>query len=197
MAIRNLFLDRDGTLITEKNYLSDPAQVELLPGVAEALGGLCRAGVRLFVVTNQSGIGRGYYGEAQFEAVQERLAALLEPAGVRFTDVLHCPHTPQQECACRKPRTGMWERLQEAHGLHGAHTAMIGDNAADVAFGLSCAMAESVLVLTGHGENFAARLGLPPLNGETLRPGGLRPGWPTLLAKDLPCAVRALFGHSG
>lgn len=94
--VRNVLLDRDGTIIVEKHYLCDPAQVELAPGAGRALAELGRAGLGLYVVTNQSGIGRGYYGEADFLAVQARLDALLAEHGVRLDGVVHCPHDPKQ-----------------------------------------------------------------------------------------------------
>jgi len=84
--IRNVLLDRDGTIIEERNYLSDPAGVALIPGAGEALGRLTRAGIRLYCVTNQSGIGRGYYTAAEFEAVQQRLLSLLPPYGAAILD---------------------------------------------------------------------------------------------------------------
>jgi len=193
-VVANALIDRDGTIIVERHYLHDPEQVELVPGAGEALAHLNRAGVRLFVVTNQSGIGRGYYSEADFRAVQERLAELLAPFGVTFQDVAFCPHAPDEACDCRKPEPGMWNDLCAAHGLKPEETVMIGDNASDVAFGRNCGFAQSVLVLTGHGRKFALQFGLP---GEI--PAGDAPGWlrldapgpaqPTALARDLGAAV--------
>jgi len=200
MPIRNALIDRDGTIILEKHYLHDPGQVELAPGAAEALARLSRAGVRLFVVTNQSGIGRGYYAEKDFRAVQERLAALLEPHGVRFDAVVFCPHAPDDLCGCRKPGPGMWEELRSAHGLDPDETAMIGDNASDVAFGLGCGLAESVMVLTGHGRKFAEKLGLPGLPDDGpgwMRIGSPGLGQPTILARGLAEAAAALLVENG
>ena len=196
-GVTDILLDRDGTVIADAHDLGDPAGVALLPGAAEALARLSRAGLNLYLVTNQSGIGRGYYREDDFRAVQERLAALLEPFGAKFTDVAHCPHAPTEPCGCRKPRTGMWERLRDAHGLRADQTVMIGDKSVDVGFGHACGLAESVLVLTGYGQRAADRLGLPPISEGCLRLAPSSPEHPTLLAKDLPCALRALFGGYG
>lgn len=190
---KNVLIDRDGTIIVEKHYLHDPAQVELVPGAGEALARLTAAGARLFVVTNQSGIGRGYYGLEDFQAVQDRLAELLAPYGVAFEAVAHCPHAPQESCGCRKPAQGMWCDLKDRFGLNAAETAMIGDNASDVAFGLACGLAESVLVLTGHGRRFAQQLVLPELSSGWLRLDPGREGSPTALAVDLPAAVDCLL----
>jgi D-glycero-D-manno-heptose 1,7-bisphosphate phosphatase len=191
--IENVLLDRDGTLIVEKHYLSDPEQVELTAGAGPALAKLAAAGIRLFVVTNQSGIGRGFYRESDFQAVQARLAQILEPFGVRLAGSAHCPHAPEAGCACRKPEPGLWLTLCADHGLDPARTAMVGDNASDVAFGLRCGLAESILVLTGHGRRFAAQLGLEEPHGDWARPSPRLPGHPSLLARDLAGAAAFLL----
>lgn len=193
MALRNVLIDRDGTIIVEKHYLHEPSEVALIPGAAEALARLKRAGIRLFVVTNQSGIGRGYYSEGDFLAVQERLSGLLAPYGVEFDGVAFCPHAPDECCPCRKPETGMWRELRARYGLSPSETAMIGDNASDVAFGLACGLAESILVLTGHGERFARQFGLPELAGEWMRFDSPAEGRPTLLARDMAAAARFIL----
>lgn len=195
MALKNVLLDRDGTLIVEKHYLSDPAHVALVPGAGEALALLQQTGIRLFVVTNQSGIGRGYYKESDFQAVQARLCELLAAHGVTLEGVAHCPHDPAENCDCRKPGPGLWQALSAAYGLRPEETAMVGDNASDVAFGLECGMAESILVLTGHGQRYATKLGLPVLDRPWLRLDQ-RPGTqPTALARDLPAAVGYLLAR--
>jgi len=201
MALKNILLDRDGTLIVEKHYLHDPEHVALIPGAGEALAALRRAGMKLFLVTNQSGIGRGYYSESDFQAVQARLVELLAGHGVALEGVAHCPHAPDDCCPCRKPESGLWESLCASHHLRPEETAMVGDNASDIAFGHTCGLAESILVLTGHGHRFAAELGLPELRQPWLRleePGGTQapmtaPALPTVLAKDLPAAAAFLL----
>jgi len=134
-VVRNILLDRDGTLIEDGHYLSDPARVTLLPGVAHALGRLSRTGCRLFVVSNQSGVGRGYFSLESAHACNARLVQLLAAHNVYVADMLLCPHSPEEGCACRKPRTGMWDALRGRHGLQAAHTVMIGDKCDDVRFG--------------------------------------------------------------
>ncbi|WP_428559324.1 MAG: D-glycero-alpha-D-manno-heptose-1,7-bisphosphate 7-phosphatase [Solidesulfovibrio sp. DCME] len=188
-AITNVLLDRDGTIIEERHYLSDPDGVALVPGAGEALAGLARAGVRLFGVTNQSGIGRGYYGLADYRAVQARVDALLAAHGVTLTETAFCPHAPAEGCACRKPATGLFTALADRHGLVGAETAVIGDAASDIAFGLAFGSPLTILVATGHGARHARELGLPELAGPLLVPAARRPGWPHALARDLPAAV--------
>lgn len=194
MRIANLILDRDGTIIADKHYLADPAGVELLPGAGQALASLCRAGVRLFVATNQSGIGRGYFGEADYRAVQSRMEELLERDGARLHAAAFCPHAPQENCACRKPAPGMWEHLVAAHGLDPAATAMAGDKAADVAFGRRAGLALAILVLTGKGREHAQRLGLPLPEGDTLLLEFPGPDLPHAVCADLAAAARLIAG---
>ena len=199
MGLKNVLLDRDGTIIVEKHYLHDPAQVELVPGAGQALGALKAVGLRLYVVTNQSGIGRGYYQEKDFQAVQARLRQLLEPFGAVLDGEAFCPHAPLEQCACRKPEQGLWLSLCAEHGLAPEETVMIGDNASDVAFGLACCLAESILVLTGHGQRFARELGLdiPAEAKAWTRPFPRLPGRPTVLAKDLAVAAAFILKNLG
>lgn len=183
-GIDTILLDRDGTLIEERHYLRDPDGVALVPGAAAAMHRLTEHGVRFFVISNQSGIGRGLLTLADYQAVHERLRELLAAADVRLTDTAFCPHTPEDNCACRKPRAGLWEQLATAHDLRPERTAMVGDKIADLAFGQAMGCAETVLVLTGHGMSEAAKLGLPALDRPvaTYPP---HPGWPDLCARTL------------
>ena len=159
-----VFLDRDGTIIEEKNYLCDPAQVELLPGAADALRLLTMHGARLFVVTNQSGIGRGYFSVDDYSRVAGRLSELLQAEGIALEGTAFCPHAPEEGCSCRKPGLGMWECLRSRFELSPEKSIMIGDKMDDIRFGLNGGFAASILVLTGYGLKTAAQyaLDLPP-----------------------------------
>ena len=191
--LQNVILDRDGTVIKDKHYLSDPAGVELLPGAAEGLARLARAGVRLFVASNQSGIGRGYFAEADHRAVTARMNELLAEAGVRIEGAAFCPHAPEDGCTCRKPATGMWDALARDFGLDPAETAMVGDKPADVSFGLDAGLAASVLVLTGKGETSAAKLGIAPFEEDVLELPERTPRQPHAVARDLDAACAWLL----
>lgn len=146
------FLDRDGTLIAEREYLADPAGVELIPGAADALRRLAAAGYRLVIVTNQSGIARGYYGEAEFRAVQRRVEERFAEAGIHFDGVYHCPHHPEitGACECRKPGLGMYRRAARELGLDLARSIYVGDRPSDVLPALELG-GMGFLVLTGYG----------------------------------------------
>ncbi|NLF19240.1 MAG: HAD family hydrolase [Lentisphaerae bacterium] len=144
------FLDRDDTLIADRHYLSDPDGVELLPGAAAGLAALRRLGYRLVVVTNQSGVGRGYFTLEDVEAVHRRLTELLAAAGVSLDGIYLCPHVPEDRCDCRKPATGMVERACADLGLDPRRSAMIGDKASDVELARRCGMA-AILIETSPG----------------------------------------------
>ena len=134
---RFVLLDRDGTLTRDAGYTHRLEDYALLPGAAEGLRRLAGAGFRLAVVTNQSGIGRGLFGEADYEAFQKRLAEDLAARGVRLEGSFHCPHVPDAGCACRKPRPGLLLRARDALGAELARSWMVGDDRRDVEAGLA------------------------------------------------------------
>lgn len=152
-----IFIDRDGTIIEEKVYLSDPDGVELVPGAIDAMRALRDAGYALVVVTNQSGIARGLYTVEDYQAVAARLDARLAEAGVVVDRTEFCPHHPDitGSCDCRKPATGMFVRAAEALGLDVARSYFIGDKITDVRPGLELG-GTGVLVRTGYGAELEA-----------------------------------------
>jgi len=171
-----VFLDRDGTLIEEAEYLSDPAGVVLLAGTAESLRSLRAMGYALVVVTNQSGIARGMYSEDDFRAVQARVDAVLANEGVRLEAVLHCPHHPDftGPCDCRKPGLGLYRRAEAELGLDLDRSVYVGDRISDVLPALETG-GRGFLVRTGYGAGEAARA-----------PAGIE------VVDDLPELVRVL-----
>ena len=144
-----LFLDRDGVIIEDAHYLSSPDDVRLIPGSAEALAVAAAADWRLVCLTNQSGIGRGYYTEAQFHAVQTRVDELLAARGVVLDGVLYCPHDPDAACGCRKPALGMIEAAASKI-IWSSGSVMIGDKVADLDLGRGAGLTP-MLVRTGKG----------------------------------------------
>lgn len=158
---RFVLLDRDGTLIVERHYLSDPDVVELLPNAAEGLHAMQTLGFGLVVITNQSGIGRGYFNNARLRQIHDRMHALLRAEGLTLDGVYCCPHTPNDACACRKPRPGLVE--QAACDLHfePAECVVIGDKVSDIQLGQGVG-ATTILVRTGYGNQELAKLVTPP-----------------------------------
>jgi D-glycero-D-manno-heptose 1,7-bisphosphate phosphatase len=147
---RFVLLDRDGTVIVERNYLSDPEQVELIPGAAQALRRLAARGLGLVLVTNQSGIGRGFFDEARLAEIHQRLTALLRAEQVELDGIYVCPHHPDQACACRKPRTQLALRAASELGFDASACFVVGDMASDLGLGRALG-ATTLLVRTGHG----------------------------------------------
>lgn len=132
---RAIFLDRDGTVIEERGYLSDPEGVQLLPGAAEALRALVENGWKLIVVSNQSGVGRGLIPPDRMEEVHGRFVAMLEQRGVGVTASYICTHVPEDQCECRKPSPFLLHRAAREHGLDLAASWMIGDREGDIVCG--------------------------------------------------------------
>jgi D-glycero-D-manno-heptose 1,7-bisphosphate phosphatase len=147
-----VFLDRDGTIVTERYYLADPDQVELIDGAVQSLRALKDAGFLLVVVTNQSGIARGLYEARDFERVQKRLGALLRDGGVALDAVYHCPHHPDftGPCNCRKPGAGLFRQAERELRIDLARSVYVGDRVKDVAPGLKFG-GLPILVMTGYG----------------------------------------------
>jgi len=150
MSKQFLLIDRDGTLIVEKNYLSDPDQVELIEGGPEALSKLSAAGWGIVVVTNQAGIGRGYFKQEDMEAVHAKISSLLAPYGVLIDAYYFCPHHPDERCHCRKPNPGMAEQAAVDFGFDPKRSVMVGDKICDINLGRGVG-AKTILVRTGYG----------------------------------------------
>lgn len=131
-----LFVDRDGTVIEDVGFPSEPERVQVLPGAAEALRTVRDRGVPVVMVTNQSGIARGRLDRASFEAVQAEMVARLRAAGAELDAVYVCPHAPDDACACRKPAPGLFERAAIEHGIDLGRALYVGDRVRDVVAGL-------------------------------------------------------------
>lgn len=152
-----VFLDRDGTISAEVGYLDDPARLELIPGSAEAIRACNGSGLLVVVVTNQSGVARGYFTEETVRATHARLTELLAAQGARVDGFYFCPHHPGKgeppyrlECECRKPRPGMINAACRDLPIDPARSYMVGDKWSDYEFGSRNGL-HSVLVLTGYG----------------------------------------------
>ncbi len=149
---RAVFLDRDGTLIAEKNYLHKPEEVEIFPGTGAALKKLVAAGFKLFMVTNQSGIGRGYFTLADAERVNVRVGEELAHEGVRFEKIYIAPEAPDQPSRGRKPSPQFLFDARDEFNLNLAESFMVGDKLIDLECGWNAGVKKSILVRTGYGK---------------------------------------------
>lgn len=147
-----IFLDRDGVINKEVNYLSDPEEFELLEGTVEALKIMKHQGYLLIVITNQSGLARGYFSEETLNDIHTKMKRLLNDGGVELDDIFYCPHHPEftGECSCRKPKPGMLLEAKEKYEIDLSRSYMVGDTLSDIKAGKN-AGCKTVFVLTGHG----------------------------------------------
>ncbi len=159
LARRALFLDRDGVVNVDHGYVYRPEQTEWIPGIFE----LCRIAVELgyvlVVITNQAGIARGYYGEAEFAEYTHWMHAQFQARGVEILATYHCPHHPiegigelRRDCDCRKPRPGMILRAQRELGLDLAASALIGDKDSDLEAGRAAGVGHCLKLGAANGE---------------------------------------------
>ncbi len=148
-----VFLDRDGTLILDKDYLHKPEEVEYFPGALEAMKRLQDAGFVLVMVTNQSGVGRGYFTMADVENVHAKIRADLAVLGVTLAAVYTAPEAPDQPSRGRKPSPAFLFDARDAFGLGLARSYMVGDKLIDLEAGWNAGVKRSLLVRTGYGAN--------------------------------------------
>ena len=164
---RSILLDRDGTILVDRGYLSEPAGVELLPHAAAGLRRLRELGFSLVVVTNQSAVGRGHFDVTRLAEIHQRMIELLDAEGVQLDGIYFCPHRPEDRCACRKPCPGLVVEAAAALGFDPRRSFLIGDKPCDIELGQAVGERPYV-VRTGYGAEVEARV--PP--GRTL--------WPTI-----------------
>jgi D-glycero-D-manno-heptose 1,7-bisphosphate phosphatase len=164
-----VFLDRDGTIIHDVGYAKDPEQVRLLPGAATALGQLRHSGLRLVLVSNQSGIGRGFITAEEAEAVHRRVLALLADIGIALDGTYYCPHAPEEKCRCRKPSPALLLEAAQALSLDLVRSFMVGDKLSDVQAGKR-AGCQTILLAT-H----------PVPSDDADRPDAVASSWPQIV----------------
>jgi D-glycero-D-manno-heptose 1,7-bisphosphate phosphatase len=134
---RVVILDRDGTMVVDRNYLSDPDGLSFLPGAAAGLRSMHSQGFRLIVITNQSGVGRGMFSMESLQQMNTRLMAMVDQSGARLERIYYCPHRPEDHCECRKPGTKLMMDAASDLGFEPRRAIVIGDKASDVEFGRS------------------------------------------------------------
>jgi len=181
VASRAAFLDRDGTIIEDPGYLHEPGKVQLLPGAAAAIRQLNEHGFLVVTTSNQSGIARGLYTAADYEAVQQHLRALLAAYGARLDGSYYCPHHPRftGPCECRKPGLKQFEDAAAALGIDFSRSWWVGDRLSDVQPAAALG-GNGILVTTGEGGG-----------GGNLHEGQARAGGVIVVA-DLAAAAREI-----
>jgi D-glycero-D-manno-heptose 1,7-bisphosphate phosphatase len=154
-----VFLDRDGVINEEVNYLSSPELLTLLPGAAQAIRQLNQRRVPVIVVSNQAGVARGYFSEEEVLKIHDKLSNLLSREGAQIDRYYYCPHHPTEgrglyriDCECRKPKPGLLLRAGSEMGLDLEQSFLVGDNVTDIEAGMRAGVI-SILVLTGYGES--------------------------------------------
>ena len=146
-----VFLDRNGTIAEEVGYLNHPSRFRIFPFAAAAIRRLNEAGFPVVVVTNQSGVGRGYFPESLVHSVNELMKKDLAATGARIDAVYYCLHTSADRCDCRKPKTGLLERAAREHALDLQRSFVVGDRYGDIELARNV-WARGILVRTGYGE---------------------------------------------
>jgi D-glycero-D-manno-heptose 1,7-bisphosphate phosphatase len=186
---RAVFLDRDGTLIRDMSYLSDPAQTRLYRGAGDAVRNLRREGYRVIVVTNQSGVARGYFKEAVIHRVHRKIQSLLRGYRTKVDAFYYCPHYPEgtvksmsRVCSCRKPKPGMVIQAVRRFDLDPSRSYMVGDKLEDVLLARTAGLKKGMLVRTGKGKKNEKRLAAIP--GKSL------------VFANLPAAARWILRNS-
>jgi D-glycero-D-manno-heptose 1,7-bisphosphate phosphatase len=146
-----VFLDRDGTICEEVGYLNHLSRFHMFPFAPASIRRLNDRGLLVFVITNQSGVARGYYPESLVQTVHDLMTKQLSQAGAHLDGIYYCPHTSADACICRKPGPGMLRQASSEHGVDLTRSFVVGDRHSDVELAHSVG-ARSIMVRTGYGE---------------------------------------------
>ena len=151
MKRKAVFLDRDGTINVDPGYLGDPEKFHFLPGVVNALTRLREAGYLIFVISNQSGIARGFFRDEDLRKIHDKMTAALRAEGIALDGIYYCPHHPAEQCSCRKPSPALVLEASRSYDIDLRGSFFIGDRVSDIETGKN-AGCSTILVLTGAGE---------------------------------------------
>ena len=150
MTIKTIFLDRDGVINKEVNYLHNIDDFEFIDGVFEACRHFQKLGYEIIIITNQSGIARGYYTENDYQLITKWMLDQFEERNVKILDVFHCPHGPDSSCDCRKPKPGMLLQAINQYGIDMKKSWMIGDKDVDIKAANAANIQNTIMVKSGH-----------------------------------------------
>ena len=153
MSIKTIFLDRDGVINKEINYLHKIDDFEFIDGVFETCQYLISLDYQIIVITNQSGISRGFYTEKDFQIITEWMIAEFQKNDIIILDIFHCPHLPNSNCNCRKPKPGMLLDAKYKHNIDMQNSWLIGDKEIDIIAANSAGISNTILVRSGHKIN--------------------------------------------
>ena len=152
-----VFLDRDGTINEDTGYIDSPEKLVIIRGASDAIKKLNENEFGVIVISNQSGVGRGYFSKEAAEEVNKKLVKILNKGGAHIDGIYYCPHHPDDNCDCRKPRTGLIEMAKGDLNLDIKKSYVVGDKVSDIELAMN-AGAKAILVLTGRGTDERNRL---------------------------------------
>jgi D-glycero-D-manno-heptose 1,7-bisphosphate phosphatase len=153
MTTKTIFLDRDGVINKEINYLYKIEEFEFIDGVFEACKYLINLNYQIIIVTNQSGIARGYYSERDYQILNTWMLAQFKKNNIIIFDTFHCPHLPNSNCNCRKPKPGMFLEAKYKHNIDMKKSWLIGDKEVDIISANNSGISNTILVRSGHKIN--------------------------------------------
>ena len=150
MPIKTIFLDRDGVINKEKNYLYKIDEFEFLDGIFDSCKYFLKLGYKIIIITNQSGIARGFYTEKEYNILSRWMINQFLEKKIEILDIFHCPHDQNAECSCRKPKPGMFLSAQKKHNINLSASWMIGDKEIDITSANAAGINQTILLRSGH-----------------------------------------------
>jgi len=150
MEHKVFFLDRDGVINQEVNYLFKIKDFIFISGVFKSLNYLSSLGFKFIIVSNQSGISRGFYSERDFVKLNKWMIAQFKKNNIEILDVFICPHSPEDNCSCRKPRIGLFEKALNKYSINISNSWMIGDSERDITAAMAAGITNTIMVRSGH-----------------------------------------------